>query len=92
LSFRGTDYNIGIAGQAGDYSTWSAQNDMIIRTLTGSKLILQSGNLGGCICINSGNNVGIGTNNPNNKLDVRGVIQSENLYIVDNLLYVLINF
>ena len=73
LYFRGTDYNIGIAGATGNFSTWAAQNDMIIRTLTGTKLILQSGNSGGSLCINSANNIGIGTTNPGTyKLNVNG--------------------
>jgi hypothetical protein len=41
---------------------------MIIRTVNTTKLILQSGNENRDVCINSSNNVGIGTNNPNGLL------------------------
>jgi hypothetical protein len=68
LSLRTQDYNIGIAGVAGNYSSWAAQNDMIIRSV--NKLILQSGNGGGAILINSANNVGIGNSTPTSKLCV----------------------
>jgi hypothetical protein len=44
LSFRVQDYNVGIAGAVGNYSSWAAKDDMIIRTLGGTKLMLQSGN------------------------------------------------
>ena len=62
LFFRNAEYNIGIAGTAGNYSSWAAQSDMVIRTLAGQKLILQAGIGTGAISINLVNNVGIGIN------------------------------
>ncbi len=59
LYFRSTYYNSGIAGGAGNYSSSAAANDMILRTLTGTRLILQSGSGGHAILINSSNNIGI---------------------------------
>ncbi len=59
LMFRSTDYNLGIAGGAGNYSSSAAANDMILRTLLGTRLILQSGSGGHAILVNSSNNVGI---------------------------------
>jgi hypothetical protein len=78
LSFRSQAYNIGISGATGQYSTWASQNDMTIRTLTGTKLILQCGVSGGALCINSFNNIGIGTNNPSTRLHIEHASTSAN--------------
>ena len=43
LYFRSTDYNLGIAGGNGNYSGSALQNDMILRTIANTRLILQSG-------------------------------------------------
>jgi hypothetical protein len=77
INFRGNDYNISVNGTTNTHSTWAAQNDMTIRTLTGTKFILQSGTGAGAICINSANNVGIGTNSPNNLLDLYSATQTQ---------------
>ncbi len=47
--------NLGIATTAGDFSTSSAVNDMVIRSL--NRLILQSGGGGYGILIDAANNV-----------------------------------
>jgi len=47
---------------AGQYSTGSAVNDMVIRST--NKLVLQSGTAAPAIVIDTGNNVGIGITNP----------------------------
>jgi hypothetical protein len=56
LLFRNTDYNLGIAGTSGQYSTSAAANDMILRTIANTKLILQSNSNAGALIINSSNN------------------------------------
>jgi hypothetical protein len=71
LYFKSANYNIGIANAVNEYATNSGAGDMVIRTITGKKLILQSGDLAGnAIVINSANNVGIGTFNPTAKLHI----------------------
>ncbi len=57
LMFRPTDYNLGIAGGAGNYSSSALQNDMILRTLTNTNLILQSGSGGHGLKIDTANNI-----------------------------------
>ncbi len=49
---------------------------MTIRTKPSTKLILQSGTAGGGICINSGNNIGIGIFSPNALLDLYSTQQA----------------
>ena len=53
--------SLGNAISAGNFSTWSAVYDTVLRSATNQALILQSGAAGGAIYINSTNNVGIGT-------------------------------
>jgi hypothetical protein len=43
LFFRSTDYNLGIAGAAGNYSSSAIAGDMILRTLANTNLYFQSG-------------------------------------------------
>ena len=59
LFFRSLGYNVGIAGAAGHYSSSAAANDMILRTIANTKLILQSGSGAGAIIIDSANNTTI---------------------------------
>ena len=81
LMFRSTDYNLGIAGSAGNYSSSALQNDMILRTLTNTNLILQSGSGGHGLKIDSANNiscsgninVGVATNySTATKMNIKG--------------------
>lgn len=67
--------NIGVANVAGAYSTDAATNDTIVRN-NGGKLLLQSGSGASAICVNTTNNVGIGTVNPSHKLDVAGNVNA----------------
>ena len=57
LYFRSTDYNLGIAGANGNYSSTALQNDMILRTLANTNLILQSGSGGYGLKIDTANNI-----------------------------------
>jgi hypothetical protein len=59
LFFRSNGYNLGIAGATGNYSSSAAANDMILRTIANTKLILQSGSGGAGIIIDSANNTSI---------------------------------
>ena len=75
LYFRGNAYNLGIAGAAGNYSSSAVQNDMILRTLSGTNLILQSGSGSSALKINNNNNVLINTTSDystNTKLFIQG--------------------
>ncbi len=56
LFFRGLGYNLGIAGAAGNYSSSAAVNDMILRTIANTKLILQSGSGASALIIDGSNN------------------------------------
>jgi hypothetical protein len=69
LSFRGLEYNLGIAGTSGNYSTSALKDDMILRTIGGTNIILQCGIGTGALKITSGNDVNI-----LNNLSVNGVI------------------
>ena len=57
LSFRSLNYNLGVAGGTGQYSTSAIQNDMILRTIPTTNLILQSGGGASAITINPSNNI-----------------------------------
>ena len=59
LMFRTTDYNLGIAGANGNYSSSAVQNDMILRTLVNTNLIFQSGSGACAIKIDSSNTTNI---------------------------------
>ena len=69
--FRGVaNSDINRVISAGQFSTNSAVNDMVIRST--NKLVLQSGIGEPGIVIGTNNSVGIGTTNPETKLDVNG--------------------
>lgn len=68
---RGT---LGLALQNGIWSTSAAPGDIVLRSSTTDKLLLQNGFLAAALAIN-GNNVGIGTTTPASKLEVRGDIR-----------------
>jgi hypothetical protein len=71
LLFRSTDYNLGIAGIAGNYSSSAAAGDMILRTLVNTNLMFLSGSGASAIYINSNNKIGIGiTTSLNSTLNV----------------------
>jgi hypothetical protein len=66
LFWGGTNSNLGRAGLAGQYSTSSAIDDIVLRS--SNKLILQSGVGAAGVVINTANNVGIGIAAPNSTL------------------------
>ncbi len=72
--FRSTDYNLGIAGGACNYSSTAFQNDMILRTFTNTNLILQSGSGGYGLKIDTANNISCSGNStvPNITLGSNG--------------------
>lgn len=63
--------DLALASGTGSYSSSAVANDAILRAMTG-KLHLQSGRGAAAITVDAANNVGMGTNGPRNKLDVRG--------------------
>ena len=81
--FRGVaNSDINRVISAGQHSTNSAVNDMVIRST--NKLVLQSGITAPSIVIDTANNVGIGKTNPqtNMKLDING-----NLRVEENIFF-----
>ncbi len=62
-----------LAAFAGHFSGDALPGDMVMRA-SGGKLLLQSGGSAAAIVITTNNNVGIGTNNPTQKLYVAGNI------------------
>ncbi len=67
--------DIGIATVAQDFSTSAISGDIIMRVMkTTGRLLFQNSSNAAAICVNSNNNVGIGTDTPNNayKLHVAG--------------------
>ncbi|MCX8496220.1 MAG: tail fiber domain-containing protein [Akkermansiaceae bacterium] len=61
---------MGIATNAGGYSSSAAIGDSVIRAMVSSKLHLQTGGGAAGITLDTSNNVGIGTSNPGAKLHV----------------------
>jgi hypothetical protein len=76
IFWGGTNSNLGRAGLAGQYSTSSAINDIVLRS--GNKLILQSGVGAAGVVIDTANNVGIGITNPSVRLDISGNVKIQN--------------
>ena len=62
----------GLASSNNVFSTNAVPGDMIFKSYTGNKLILQSGNSAGAIIINNNNYVGINKPNPQCALDIIG--------------------
>jgi len=79
---------IGVASTTGAYSTNATSGDMIIRSIGGKKLILQTGVNEGHLIINGGK-IGIGTANPISTLDMRkdNITLSGNIYNSSGSLY-----
>ena len=79
---------ISVASVTGAYSSSASSGDMIIRSMGGKKLILQTGANEGHLIINSGK-IGIGTENPISTLDVRkdNITLNGNIYNSSGSLY-----
>ena len=71
-------FQVGLAGGQGQYSAAAVSGDSIIRAISGN-LIIQTGSGQPGIYINSSNQIGIGTNNPGQTLDVYGTIARSGL-------------
>ena len=61
---------VGLATTAGKFSTSSATNDLVVKSIVG-KVLLQSGNGAAGITIDTANKVGIGTSAPTEKLTIQ---------------------
>jgi hypothetical protein len=75
---------IAIAKISGDYSSLSSIGDVIFRTIGDRKLFIQNGDNIPAICIDTSNNIGIGTTLSLQKLDIRGTITSDNYTFTNN--------
>jgi hypothetical protein len=72
---------LGLAYNAGDYSSHARSNDLVMRNeRTDGNIILQNGVTTSALLINSNNFVGIGTNTPTVRLDVSGTTNSSSGY------------
>lgn len=82
-------HNLGVATEPNVLSTSALTGDMVLRAISGKKLILQNGAGAGSLIIDSNNNVGIGITNPGtNKLYVNGnTTITGSLIINDSALY-----
>jgi hypothetical protein len=67
LQLKSDNYNLGVSGGIGNFSSSSVANDMILRTIAGTNLYLQAGVAGHALKIDSANNVSIP-----NKLTISG--------------------
>jgi hypothetical protein len=69
----------GVASVNGAHSSDSVAGDVILKTLppgTTGRMLLQTGSGSSAMCINSNNNIGIGTVYPMTKLDVSGTVNA----------------
>jgi hypothetical protein len=94
LFWGGTNSNLGRAGAAGQFSSSSVIDDIVLRS--GNRLLLQSGTGVAGVVIDTANNVGIGITNPSVRLDINGnvkiqasrvAIQSSGFAINNNYMY-----
>jgi Chaperone of endosialidase len=77
---KGADALVGLAYLAGQYGSDTNSNDLVIRnTPTIGRIFLQNGNAASALCINSNNNIGIGTATPTYKLEVSGTSRFSSL-------------
>jgi hypothetical protein len=79
-----SNIEIALAKNTGEYSSLSSIGDAIFRTIGNRKLFIQNGSDIPAICIDISNNIGIGTVNPLQKIDVRGIITSNSYTFTDN--------
>ena len=75
----GAYVDLGLAGNAGNFSSSALSNDAILRA--SGNLHLQSDDGASAICISTSNNVGIGTASPLAKLHVDGNLRVDGNYI-----------
>jgi hypothetical protein len=79
-----SNIEIALAKNIGEYSSLSSIGDAIFRTIGNRKLFIQNGSDIPAICIDTTNNIGIGTTLPLQKIDVRGIITSNSYTFTNN--------
>jgi hypothetical protein len=70
LWFVDGNHSLAVATSAGSYSSSAATGDFVLRSAHSTKLLLQSGGGAAHMVIASNGNIGIGTNNPDFRLEV----------------------
>jgi microcystin-dependent protein len=81
MSFNSSNVEIALAKTQGQYSSSAAVGDAVFRTIGPRKLLIQTGTQEAAMCVDTSNNIGIGTTFPNYTLDVSG-----NVRITGNLI------
>jgi hypothetical protein len=81
-----SNIEIALAKNIGEYSSLSSIGDAIFRTIGNRKLFIQNGSNTNipAICIDISNNIGIGTIEPLQKIDIRGIITSDSYTFTNN--------
>jgi hypothetical protein len=81
-----SNIEIALAKNIGEYSSLSSIGDAIFRTIGNRKLFIQNGSDTNipAICIDTSNNIGIGTTLPLQKIDIRGIITSNSYTFTNN--------
>jgi hypothetical protein len=79
-----SNIEIALAKSVGEYSSLSSIGDAIFRTIGNRKLFIQNGSDIPAICIDTSNNIGIGTTLPLQKIDIRGIITSNSYTFTNN--------
>lgn len=79
-----SNIEIALAKSTGEYSSLSTIGDAIFRTIGNRKLFIQNGSNIPAICIDTSNNIGIGTTQPLQKIDIRGNITSDRYTFTNN--------
>jgi hypothetical protein len=81
-----SNIEIALAKNIGEYSSLTSIGDAVFRTIGNRKLFIQNGsNIDiPAICIDTSNNIGIGTTLPLQKIDIRGIITSNSYTFTDN--------
>jgi hypothetical protein len=79
-----SNIEIALAKSVGEYSSLSSIGDAIFRTIGNRKLFIQNGSEIPAICIDTSNNIGIGTTIPLQQIDIRGIITSDSYTFTNN--------
>ena len=81
-----SNIEIALAKNIGEYSSLTSIGDAVFRTIGNRKLFIQNGsNIDiPAICIDISNNIGIGTTEPLQKIDIRGIITSNSYTFTNN--------
>ena len=79
-----SNIEIALAKSIGEYSSLSSIGDAVFRTIGNRKLFIQNGSNIPAICVDTLNNIGIGTTLPLQKIDIRGNITSNSYTFTNN--------